>query len=124
VHPASRTNLVAFAHKPSTIPECKHPRWRGHPASLQLSKISRIAKLVRLLKLVKMLRLLRLPSLMQQLEDIVGGAMLRFVTFITGALLLIHWTACIFFWVALRYSPLKHSWLTSHSLRNAPLSDK
>jgi hypothetical protein len=89
--------------------------------SAQATKVMRVAKITRLLKVVKMLRL---PLLMQQLEEIVGRALLRMVSFITAALMLIHWVACIFYAVSSIHPHQKSTWINASNLHNRGVFDR
>jgi hypothetical protein len=87
----------------------------------QATKVMRVAKITRLLKVVKMLRL---PLLMQQLEEIVGRALLRMVSFITAAMMLIHWVACIFYAVSSIHPNQKTTWIYQSHLQGRDVFDR
>lgn len=63
-----------------------------------------MAKLLRLLKMIKMIRLFKLPHLMKNMENYISKTVLHLLCFVLGALLVTHFAACLFYYVA-AYDP-------------------
>ena len=90
------------------------------PGLLQASRVVRFARMARMLKVVK---LLRLPRVLKHLEDMIGRAVLSILSFVVIGLLMMHWMACLFWFVG-SLSAGNDSWIGRYSLNSATDSAK
>jgi hypothetical protein len=82
----------------------------------------RLLKVIRLIKLVRMSRVLRLSEAIRKLEDVAGRATLRMISFLSAVLLLLHWAACLFYFVAdSEEQDGGTTWIEKAGIENEPL---
>jgi hypothetical protein len=88
----------------------------------QATRLVRLMKVFRLVKLVRMSRMLRLSEALRKLEDVAGRATLRMATFLSAVLLLLHWAACLFYFVAdSAEQDGETTWIEKAGIENEPL---
>ncbi|GMH39840.1 LOW QUALITY PROTEIN: hypothetical protein BSKO_07744 [Bryopsis sp. KO-2023] len=88
---------------------------------LQLVKAARIIKLmkiVKLLKMVKLLRVIKVPTAFESIEVKFGRAFVRMVSFFLAAIMTLHFTGCVFHYVAYLHD-FKDTWVTLANLEES-----
>jgi hypothetical protein len=83
----------------------------GTPLCLQATRIMRLARIMRLLKMVRMLRIFKLGVVIRRLETLMGRGMLRVVFFVCLATLILHITACFFYFIAMQHDNFENTWV-------------
>lgn len=82
-----------------------------------MARIIRILKVLRLIKLLRLARVMRLPHIMQRLEAVVGRVLLQLFTMAGSMILLLHWAACIWYYVAVLSEG--NSWVMHEDMKDA-----
>lgn len=89
---------------------------------LQVARVVRILKVLRLIKLLRLARVLQLPHVMQFLEAVVGRVLLQLSTMAGSMVLLLHWAACIWYYVAVVQDDGKN-WVKYGDLQGASYTE-
>lgn len=89
---------------------------------LQVARIIRILKVLRLIKLLRLARIMRLPPILQRLEAVIGRVLLQLFTMAGSMILLLHWAACIWYYVAVVDEDGK-SWVVHEDMQNASFDE-
>jgi hypothetical protein len=85
---------------------------------LQVARAVRIIKFLKLLKLLRVARMMRLPFTIGRLERKIGTQTVKMITMALGMLLMLHWTACIWYYVAAMYRG-QDTWIAIQNLEDA-----
>ncbi|GMH41134.1 hypothetical protein BSKO_09044 [Bryopsis sp. KO-2023] len=91
---------------------------------LEMSRIIKAVKILRLLKAVKMMKLLRLPQLLDVLERLLGKPMFRLLRFLFAVIILSHWSACFFYYMAYLQPSSRTTWLNKAEMETASNTEK
>jgi hypothetical protein len=67
---------------------------------LRLAKFTRILRVLRVVKLLRLLKVFKLPELMKRMPSFSGTNIMRLIIVVGGAILMLHLTACGFYYVA------------------------
>eukprot|EP00775_Hariotina_reticulata_P011835 gene11835-11979_t len=92
--------------------------WPSLVSTLKVTRAVRIVRFLRLLKLLRVARMMRLPFTIGRLERKIGTQTLRMVTMALGMMLMLHWTACIWYYVAAMYQG-QDTWIAIQNLEDA-----
>ena len=75
--------------------------------------------------MLKVVKMLRLPRVLKQLEELVGRAALNILSLVIIALMMMHWTACAFWFVgSLNGGSSSSNWIAENKLNEASESVK
>jgi hypothetical protein len=95
-------------------------RCQSVPPAATAPQVARVARLARVFRLLKVAKVMWNSQLRRQLEDLLGRATLQMLNFALLCLLLVHWSACIYYWFGTMDGPRAvDSWVFHAGLAEA-----
>ncbi|GMH45876.1 hypothetical protein BSKO_13839 [Bryopsis sp. KO-2023] len=91
---------------------------------LKLSRVIKTVKILRLLKAIKLLRLLFLPRLFDMMENFLGRPLFRTFRFLLAVVVISHWSACIFYFIAYTEGEGTGTWVDNYGLATKSNSER
>jgi hypothetical protein len=80
--------------------------------------VIKLAKVLRLLKVIKVMRVVKNSRVIKQLERVAGHHLFSIMYFVTAAVFILHWIACLFYYAASLKNFSTDTWVYIMHLEN------